>query len=143
MDSHYDTSFRSILKDDSISSTSIARIHFCSSKGARLWLVSTPSICSFRIAHSTFTSMLCFHLGLIQPSTSSLFTCECGHGLDAFGMHLIRCTFGGKKIATNDAIQDIIYVLVQESGHVVWKEWWYALTSGVSFRIDVYMTQND
>jgi len=77
--------------------------------------------------------MLCFHLGLIQPSTSSLLTCECGHGLDAFGMHLIHCAFGGKKIATNDAIQDIMYVLVQESGHVVWKEWWYALTLGVSF----------
>jgi len=33
MDIHHDTSFRSILKDDSISSTSKVYIHYCSNKG--------------------------------------------------------------------------------------------------------------
>jgi hypothetical protein len=95
MDFHHDTSLRSILEDDSISSASKACIHSCSSKGVGLWLVVRSSIRSFHIAHSSFTSMLRFCFGLIQPSTFSLFTCECEHGLDAFGTHLARCPFGG------------------------------------------------
>ncbi len=39
MDVHHNTSFRSILEDDSISSTSRARICFCLGKKARLWLI--------------------------------------------------------------------------------------------------------
>ncbi len=104
MDFHHDTSFKSILENDSISSTSKTHIHFCSNKGAGLWLVVRPSIHSFRITHSIFTSTLHFHLGLIQPLTFSLLMCECGHILDAFGMHLIHCLFEGQRIATHDAI---------------------------------------
>jgi len=95
MDIHHDTSLRSILEDDSISLASRACICFCLGKGARLWLVVKPSIYSFCITHFIFTSALHFHLNLIQPSTSSLLTCECGHKLDAFGTHLIHCMFGG------------------------------------------------
>ncbi len=69
-------SFRYILEDDSISLGSKTHIHFCSGRGVGLWLVIMPSICSFHIAHSIFTSTLRFHLGLIQPSTSNLLTCE-------------------------------------------------------------------
>jgi hypothetical protein len=94
MDFHHDTSFRFILEDGSISLTSRARIHSCSKKGVRLWLLVRPPIDSFHIAHFTFTLALHFYLGLIQPSTSSLFMCECGHMLDTFGTHLIRCPFG-------------------------------------------------
>jgi hypothetical protein len=47
---------------------------------------------------------LCFCLSLIQPSAFSFFTCECGHGLDVFGTHLIRCLFGGQQIATHEVI---------------------------------------
>jgi hypothetical protein len=65
MDIHHDTSLRFILDDDSISSTSRTHIHSCSGKGARPWLVVRPFICSFRIAHFIFTSMLHFHFGLI------------------------------------------------------------------------------
>jgi hypothetical protein len=65
MDVHHDTSLNSILEDDSISSTSKARIRFCSNKGVGLWLFARPSICLFHIAHSTFTSTLRFHFGLI------------------------------------------------------------------------------
>jgi len=104
MDIHHDTSFKSILEDDSISSTSKVRIRSCLGKGARLWLVVRPSIYSFHITHFTFTLVLCFHLDLIQPSTSSLFTCECGHGLDTFSTHLTCCLFGGQQIATHDVI---------------------------------------
>jgi hypothetical protein len=39
MDIHHDTSFRVVLKDDSISSASKACIYFCSSKGVGLWSV--------------------------------------------------------------------------------------------------------
>ncbi len=95
MDIHHDTSFRSILKDNSISSTSRAHICFCLSKGARLWLITRPSIYSFCIAHSTFTLALHFHLNLIQPLASKFFTYECGHRLDASGTHLFHCPFGG------------------------------------------------
>jgi len=42
MDIHHDTSFRAILEDDSISSTSKARIHSCLGKGA--WLLGHLSI---------------------------------------------------------------------------------------------------
>jgi hypothetical protein len=86
--------------------------------------------------HTTFTSMLHFHLKL----TSNHFTCECGHKLNAFGIHLTHCSFGGQRITTHDAIQNVMYALVQESGHVVWKEWWYVLMSRVSLWIDIYMT---
>jgi hypothetical protein len=105
MDIHHDTSLRSfILEDDSISSTSKARIHFCLGKGLGVWLVVRPSICSFCIAHFMFTSMLHFHLGLIQLLAFSLLTCACGHGLNAFGMHLTHCSFGDQQIGTHDAI---------------------------------------
>jgi len=65
MDIHHDTSLRSILKDDFISSTSRTCICFYLGKGVRLWLVAKPSIHLFRITHSTFTSTLRFHLNLI------------------------------------------------------------------------------
>jgi len=60
MDIHHDTSFRFIMEDDSISLTSIIRVHFCSGKGAGLWLVVKPSIHSFHIAH--------FHLNVAFSS---------------------------------------------------------------------------
>jgi hypothetical protein len=45
--------------------------------------------------------------------------------------------------ATHDAIRDIMYALVQENGHVVWKKWWYVFTLRVSLKDDFYMTQED
>jgi hypothetical protein len=36
-----------------------------------------------------------------------------------------------------------MYALVRENGHVVWKEQWCALTLGVSFGANFYMTQED
>jgi hypothetical protein len=124
MDIHHNTSFRSILKDDSISSSSKACIHSCSSKGARLWLVVRSSIRSFHIAHSLFISTMHFHLGVIQPLAFSFFTCECGHGSDTFGTHLVRCPFGSQRIATHDTIQDVMYALVWKSWHAIWKKRW-------------------
>jgi hypothetical protein len=112
MDIHHDTSLMSILEDDFISSSFRIRIRSCLGKGARLWLIAKPYICSLHIAHSTFTSTSHFHLGLTQPSTSSFLTCECGHGLDASSMHLTHCSFGGQRIPTHDVIQNIMYVLV-------------------------------
>jgi hypothetical protein len=41
--------------------------------------------------------------------------------------------------ATHDAIQDVIYAFTQENGHTVWRLQWYAFTSGVSLRADLYM----
>jgi len=46
MDIHHDTSLRSILEDDSISSTSKVCIHSYLNNGARLWLIARPSMCS-------------------------------------------------------------------------------------------------
>jgi hypothetical protein len=117
MDYHHDTSLKSILEDDSISLASKTHICFYSNKGARLWLVVRPSIHLFCITHFTFTSALCFRLDLIQLSASILFTCECEHGLDAFGTQLARCPFGGQWITTHGTIQDVMYAFVQESGH--------------------------
>jgi hypothetical protein len=36
-----------------------------------------------------------------------------------------------------------MYALIRESGHVVWKEWWYVLTLGVSLWVDLYVTWKD
>jgi hypothetical protein len=58
-------------------------------------------------------------------------------------MHLACCSFGRQQIATHDAIQDIMYALVCKSGHAVWREWWYALTSRVSLQVDFYMTREN
>jgi hypothetical protein len=109
MDIHHNTSLRSILEDDYISSTFKTHIPFCLSKGVGLWLVVKPFIYSFCITHFIFSSMLHFCFSLIQPSASNLFTYECGHELDASGMHLTHCLFGGQQIATHDAIQNIMY----------------------------------
>jgi hypothetical protein len=83
------------------------------------WLLGHLSVC---LAHFIFTSALHFYLGLIQPLTFSLLTCECGHGLDASNMHLTHCPFRGQPITTHDAIQDVMYALVQKSGHALWRE---------------------
>ncbi len=97
MDIHHDTSLKSILEDDSISSTFKAHIHFCLGKGLGLWLVVRPSICLFHITHFTFTLALCFCLGLIQLLAFSIFMCECEHMLDISSTHLTCCPFGGHK----------------------------------------------
>jgi len=104
MDLHHDTSLKFILEHDSISSTSRARIHFCSIKGVGLWLVVKAFIHSFHITHSIFTLTLRFCFELIQPLAFNLITCECGHGLDTFGTHLTCWPFGGQWITTHDAI---------------------------------------
>jgi hypothetical protein len=44
-----------------------------------------------------------------------------------FGTYLVCYLFGGQR-----AILDVMYALVQESGHIVWKDWWYALASRIS-----------
>jgi hypothetical protein len=36
-----------------------------------------------------------------------------------------------------------MYAFARESGHVVWKKWWYAFILGVSLRVDIYMTRED
>jgi len=36
-----------------------------------------------------------------------------------------------------------MYVLTQKSGHIVWREWWFALTSIVSLQADLYITRKD
>jgi hypothetical protein len=98
--------------------SSSSKIHICSclSKKARLWLIVKPSIHSFHIAHSTFTSTLRFRFSLIQPSTFNLFTCECGHGLDTSNTHLTSCLFGGQWIATHDAIKTSCMSLLEKVG---------------------------
>jgi hypothetical protein len=105
MDIHHDTSFRSILEDDSIFLAFRAHIYSCSSKGARLWLVVRPSIYSFCIAHFIFISMLHFRVNLIQLLAFSFFTCECGHGLHTFGTHLACYSFEGQRITTHDTFE--------------------------------------
>jgi hypothetical protein len=95
MDIHHNTSFESILEDDSIFSTFKAYICSCLGKGAGLWLIVKPSIYSFWIAHFTFTLTLHFCFSLIQHSTSNFFSCECGHGLNASNTPLTHCPFEG------------------------------------------------
>jgi hypothetical protein len=94
MDIHHNTSVRSLLEDDSISLAFKACICSCLGKGVGLWFITRPSIHSFHIARSTFTSTLHFHLSLIQPLTFSFLTCDYGHGLDTFDMHIVCCPFG-------------------------------------------------
>ncbi len=121
MDIHHDTSLKSILEDDSISSTSKTRICYQSSKGVGLWLITRPCIHLFHIIHFTFTSMLCFCLDLILLSTSNIFTCECGYGLDGFGTHLTHCLFESQQIARHDAIQVVKYAFAREWAHYMVK----------------------
>jgi hypothetical protein len=132
MDTHHDTSSRSILEDDFISLTSKADVCFCSSKGVDLWLVVRPSIYSFCITHYIFILALHFQFNLIHPLAFNLLKCECGHELDAFGPHLARCPFGGQHITTHDTIRNITYAFVCKSGRAVWKKRWYAFMSKVS-----------
>jgi hypothetical protein len=139
MDMHHDTSFRCILKDDFIFSAFKIYIHFCSDKEVELWLVARPSICSFHIAHFIFILALCFCLGLIQPLTFKLITCECGHRLDASGMHLIRCPFKVQLIVTHDAIWNVMYGLVRKCDHIIQKKRWYSFIFRVSSYADLYM----
>jgi hypothetical protein len=36
-----------------------------------------------------------------------------------------------------------MYALARKNGHIVWREQWYALTSGISLQFDLYMTRKD
>jgi hypothetical protein len=108
MDTHHDTSFKSILENDFIPSTSRARICSYLGKGVGLWLVDKSSICLFSITHSIFTLALYFCLSLIQPSASNPLTCKCGHKLHASNMHLAPCPFKDQQITTHNTIQYVI-----------------------------------
>jgi len=68
---------------------------------------------------------------------------ECGHGLNAFGTHATSCMFGGQWITTHEAIGNILYALIWENGHNVWREWWYILMSRTSLWVDLYMIYQD
>jgi hypothetical protein len=142
MDIHHDTSFRSILEDDSIFLASKTCIRSCSGKGAGLWLIVKPSIC-FLHYYFIFTSTLHFRLSLIQPLAYSLFTCECGHDLNASNTHLARCLFRGQRISTHDFIRNVMYALIQKIRHAIWREWWYTLMPKVSLLINLYMIHED
>jgi hypothetical protein len=63
--------------------------------------------------------------------------------LDTSDTRIVHCPFGGQQIATHDAIWDIMYALARKNEHAIWKEQWYALTSGVSLQVDIYMTWED
>jgi len=54
MDFRHDTSFRSILEDDSISLASRAHIYSCSGKGAGLWLLLSHLFVHFT-SHTLFS----------------------------------------------------------------------------------------
>jgi hypothetical protein len=58
MDIHHDTSFMFILKNDSICSTSKARIHFCLGKGVGLWLLTSHLFVCFA-SHILFSLQCC------------------------------------------------------------------------------------
>jgi len=62
MDIHHDTSFRSILKNDSIFLAFRTWIRFCLGKRLMLWLITRPFICLFYITHFIFTSTCIFIL---------------------------------------------------------------------------------
>jgi hypothetical protein len=36
-----------------------------------------------------------------------------------------------------------MYAFIQKSWHAIWRERWYALTSGVSLQTNLYMTPED
>jgi len=36
-----------------------------------------------------------------------------------------------------------MYAFTWDSGHAIWREWWYTFTSKVSLRTDLFMTWND
>jgi len=67
MDFHHNTSFRFILEDDSISSTSKARIRFCLGNEGKAMVGCYAIYLFVYITHFTFTSALYFHFGLISP----------------------------------------------------------------------------
>jgi len=58
-------------------------------------------------------------------------------------MHLTRCPFEGQQITTHDTIKNIMYALVQKSGHFVWRGRAYALMLGVSLLTNLYMICED
>jgi hypothetical protein len=36
-----------------------------------------------------------------------------------------------------------MYALAWENGHIIWKEWWYAITSRVLLQVNLHMTRED
>jgi hypothetical protein len=100
-------------------------------------LIVRPYIHAFHIAHFTFTSTLHFCFNLIQTSASSLFTCECGHGLNTSNTHLTSCLFRGQETSTHDVIKKSCMPLLERVSTL------YDLMSGVSLQIDFYMTRRD
>jgi hypothetical protein len=97
----------------------------------------------FCITHSIFISVLRFCFGLILLSTSSFSTCECGHRLDASGMHLIHCLFKGQQITTHDTIWNVMYAFAWKSEHIVWRKLWHVFMLRVSLQANLHMTWKD
>jgi hypothetical protein len=93
----------SILEDDSIFSSSRGSYLFLFKQGGKA-MVGSYAIYLF-VSHRTFY----FHLNVafsfwFDLAFEFLFMCECGHRLDAYGKHLVCCSFGGQQIVTHDAI---------------------------------------
>ncbi|KAG6551070.1 hypothetical protein Mapa_007305 [Marchantia paleacea] len=42
---------------------------------------------------------------------------------------MTRCPFGGQRIATHDAIRDVVFAMAREGGYLTLRERWYALQS--------------
>jgi hypothetical protein len=133
-------------------SSSTTHIYSCLGKEVGLWLIVRWYIHSFHITHFTFTSTLCFCLSLIQPSASSFFTCECGHGLNTSNTHLTSCLFRGQRIATHDAIKKSCMPLFEKVGTLYGKSgdtpyvrsfitnWFYMTRENQVFIVDVVVT---
>jgi hypothetical protein len=139
MNIHHDTSFNSILEDDSILSSSRACIHSCLGKGSRLWLVAKPPICSFSITHSTFTLVLHFVLVWfnLRHLIFSRASVDMGWTHLASNLNLLPVWR-----STNNHTQRHLkchVCLCLKNEHVIWREWWYTLPLGVSLWTNIYM----
>ncbi len=69
-----------------------------------------------------FFITLCTHLGLPHPIVAYLSWCQCGHTIDDLGTHMLQCPCKNECMATNNTFQDIIVIIVLESGVHIQRE---------------------
>jgi hypothetical protein len=44
------------------------------------------------------------------------FECECGHTIDALGIHLLHCPCKNERTTTHDMLQNIVAIIALENG---------------------------
>ncbi len=98
-------------------------LHSCAGPtSSQVWLLTHLSTLSFCLSLTHFLITLCIHLGIPHPMIAHISRCECGHTIDALGIHLLHCACRNERTTTHDTLQNIVAIVTLKSGPHIQKE---------------------